>query len=147
MPFDRYEWLERVKAVEREYSAMRRAADDLLRRVRIDSSELGRDLRQRDLVRAADRLEATYVIRLFAEFETALREYWPVMRTTNPPNRVSDLIDGLASTCRIGTDAVRRSHEVRQYRNALVHERDDTGDALPIGDARSRLCIFLSRLR
>ena len=41
------------------------------------------------------RLEGTYVIRLFAEFETGLRLYWATIRQTEPPTQ--HLLDGIAA--------------------------------------------------
>jgi hypothetical protein len=35
---------------------------------------------------------------------------------------------------------------VREYRNALVHEREDQPDKLPMAVARSYLCHFFSFL-
>lgn len=38
------------------------------------------------------------------------------------------------------------AHDVRGYRNVLVHEREEPTDILSIADARHRLCRFFSHL-
>ena len=71
-----HEWQSRVKVVEREYVAMRQAADRLLEAALADPTILLENLRHREIVRASQSLEGTYVVRLFAEFETGARQYW-----------------------------------------------------------------------
>ena len=69
MPFNR-EWQSRIKAVEREYVAMRHAADRFRQAAIDDPIILRGNLRHREIVVASANLEGTYIIRLFAEFET-----------------------------------------------------------------------------
>lgn len=75
MPAKRFESLQSIKDVEREYAATRLATDELLAAAALDPKILKRDIRLRDVSHASERLEGTYLIRLFAEFETALRVY------------------------------------------------------------------------
>lgn len=82
-----------------------------------DGTVLPRALRVRDVRRAVQRLEGTYLIRLFAEFETGLRLYWATARRTEPPARTRDLLEGLAATRRISHDARENAQTVREYRN------------------------------
>jgi len=138
MPFDQFQWLIRIKSVEREYLAARLAVDWLSEQVRLDPTLLHGDLRQRDLAHTSELLEGTYIIRLFAEFESG---------TPRPPSRIRDLIQRLASTCKVGHDLLKNAHDVREYRNALVHEREGDIVNIPIAQARGHLCKFLSRLR
>jgi hypothetical protein len=70
-----HEWQTRIKAVEREYVAARQATDRFLESTHRDPTLLRGDLRYREIVRASENLEGTYLIRLFAEFETGLRLY------------------------------------------------------------------------
>ena len=72
MPFNKFEWMKRVKAVEREHTASRFATDYLLNAIQQDPTTLDGNLRVRDVNESAERLEGTYTIRLFAEFETSL---------------------------------------------------------------------------
>jgi hypothetical protein len=141
----RYEWLSRIKAVEREHVAVQQAADYFREAAADDPNLLDDDLRHRDIVAAISHLEGTYVIRLFAEFETGARQYWSAIRNTEP--RTADLLDGLAARCSIPDEQLENAHAVREYRNELVHERDDEQvDPLPIDQARAHLCRFFSFL-
>src|SRR5437870_4474902 len=118
-----HEWQTRIKAVEKDQAAMRLAADQLLMAAQVDPTVLPAELRRRDIVRAAEGLDGTYLIRLFAEFETGLRQYWEAARGTHPPTR--DLLNGLAAMCGIPDEQRDNAHLVREYRNSLVHEREE----------------------
>ena len=146
MSSNKFEWLTRVKAVEREHVAVRYATDYLVNAVHHDPTILDRDLRVRDVKEAVEQLEGTYVIRLFAEFETSLRTFWIVSRGNDPPSRTRDLLDGIGARRKVPHDTIENAHAVREYRNALVHEREDTVQPLPIAVARSYLCVFLNFL-
>lgn len=146
MPHDRHVWLMRIKAVEREHTAARLAIDRLLHAADKATALVGVDVKDRDLRNASDRLEGTYVIRLFAEFETALRLWWAAAKRTEPPGRARDLLDGVAAARRIPFDLQERAHAVREYRNVLTHERETPTAPLPIAGARQRLCLYFSFL-
>lgn len=110
--------LRQIKAVEREYLILRSAIDRLLAEsdgraaagVRAVAWRLG-DVRQ-----AAEHLEGTYIIRLFAEFETGLRRFWQAKRRADPPARTRDLMEGVAAMRRIPPAHCQDAHEVRDYR-------------------------------
>lgn len=139
-----HEWQSRIKAVEREYVAMRQAADRLLEAASADPTILLENLRHREIVRASLNLEGTYVVRLFAEFESGARQYWRANWATDP--KAVDLLDGLAARCGIPDTQRDNAHRVRDYRNSLVHEREEKTDRLPIALARGYLCRFFSFL-
>lgn len=143
MPFN-HEWQSRIKAVEREYVAMRQAADRFHQAAQNDPTILQEDLRPREIVSASRNLEGTYLIRLFAEFETGARQYWNSQWDTVP--RTVDLLDGLAARCSIPDTQRDNGHLVRDFRNALIHDREDEVEYLTIHAARSHLCIFFSFL-
>ena len=139
--------MERIRAIEREDLVALVAAEDLGERLRADPSALDpEELEFADYRNFQEDLEATYLIRLFAEFEAGLREAWEVaFRRTTVPS-VRDLIDSLNAQ-RLLPDLWRDCvHNIRVYRNALVHEGGD--DAQPIGlrEACSDLCRFFSGL-
>lgn len=144
MPRERDEWPARIKAVEREYLSARLAFSRLIEEARRTPLVLGDDLRVRDVSTASDLVEGTYVIRLFAEFETGLRRYWETVRPSHPP--VRDLIDGASSRCKVSFDLTAQVHSVRKHRNALVHEREDDAQVISIGPARRWLCQFFNYL-
>src|SRR5690242_6392769 len=122
MPDEAFTWMGRIKAVEREYGAIRFATDQLIRAVHDDPSILGRRVRRADVGTAAARLEGTYIIRVFAEFETALQHFIRAFHIRKPRG-TEPLMNRVGDRGRIpqaDTDAV---HRVRAYRNVLVHER------------------------
>lgn len=73
------------------------------------------------LRRTADSLELTFVVRVFAEFEAILREFWvSEVRNTQPDMRT--LIDNIAVRRSI-VDADRDgAHRIRELRNEIVHD-------------------------
>ena len=86
---------ERIKSIERDHLSTRLALDRLLDEARRDPTILTGDLKPQDIVNASGRLEGTYLIRLFAEFETGLRLFWATIRDTEPPTQ--HLLDGIAA--------------------------------------------------
>ena len=94
-------------------------------------------------------LEGTYLVRLFAAFEAALRSY---DRTkNNDPNRRTDasvMIDEISGKRGRGIQmGIRqRAHEVRQVRNYWAHESDEDPGPMTIDEARARLQAFLHDL-
>jgi hypothetical protein len=103
-------------------------------------------IRVRHVRDAAERLDGTYVIRLFAEFETGLRTYWLATRTDDPPSRTRHLIDSIAARQAIADEQRIKVHEAREYRNKLIHHQSDLAATLSIDHVRSRLCSFFARL-
>jgi hypothetical protein len=141
----RDDWQVRIKAVERRFLAIRLGTDRLQNDVRRDPTILQGRVGPRDLTSASEDLEGTYLARMFAEFETGLRQYWETTSDTHP--KTKDLLDGLAARCKIGTDQRDNAHLVREYRNSLMHEREDEeATPIPIATARSYLCTFFSFL-
>lgn len=139
--------LNRMIAVHQEFQVARVAADLLAEELRANPSFLNRwELRSRVARDLAENLEATYLIRLFAEFEASLRDAWgrALRQATEPPMR--DLLDAIAARCVVPGNWLGAAHRVRRYRNALVHQ--DAGEAEPvgIGQAREDLARFLSKL-
>lgn len=125
---------------------MRLAANRLLMAATSDPAVLVDDLTPRDIRHAAERLEGTYVIRLFAVYEAGLRQFWSTARGPVPPSRTRDLLDGVAATRSIPHQQRIDAHAVREFRNTLVHVRDEAAAPIVIRDARGALCRFLSFL-
>jgi hypothetical protein len=146
MPSSKFEWCARVKRVEREHTATRFATGYLMNVAQQDPGSLCRDLRTRDLSEAAERLEGTYTIRIFAEFETCLRMFWQAAFERRPPSRTRDLLDGVGARRKISDDRIHNAHKIREYRNQLVHEIEDAVEPITIDVTRSHLCHYLSFL-
>lgn len=68
------------------------------------------------------------------------------MTTWGTHPRTFDLLDGLAARCGIPDTQRDSAHAVREYRNGLVHEREDDPVVIAIGQARHDLCHFFSYL-
>ena len=141
----RFDWHERIKAAEREYWSARIAIDRLSAEAAHDSTILGRGPSPRDLKSADENLEGTYLVRMFAEFETGVGAYW---RTIRPRARVSveTLLARVGDRCGIPVDLTNDAHTVRMYRNKLLHERERDVETVTIADARRRLATYLARL-
>ena len=55
-------------------------------------------------------------------------------------------MNSIAARCLLPQDWNDDAHEVRQYRNALVHEESDQSRPITVPEARKRLSRFVSRL-
>jgi hypothetical protein len=95
----RQERIERIKDVWREYVAATVAVQLLEDRLRSNPNFLTEDASFRDAVHLRANLEGTFLIRLFAEFESGLRDAWrnAFRRTTHPP--MKDLIIAIGGLC------------------------------------------------
>ena len=142
--------IERIAAVAREYVAARLAADLLKAQLKSDPN-FGRSQgwEARDGAAFRANLESTYVIRIYAEFEAGLRDYWAnhLNKKTHP--RMAQLLKSLADQ-RLSIDRLEDADAVRQYRNFLVH--DESVKAPPemriftVEEAKSHLCYYFGRL-
>jgi hypothetical protein len=104
-----------------------------------------------DVRRAADDLETTFLIRLFAAFEGILKEH---LAKNHPGARVAEdvsaawLIDRVSALQRPRiVDPLRaRVHDVRRYRNYLVHPGGPMPAFVQLSEALGRLTRFVDRL-
>jgi hypothetical protein len=150
MPYRRFDWHEHLMEVWGEYRSARAAVDRLKAAVATTPDLLKNDLTaSKYLPEAHKNLEGTYIVRLFAAFEAALRSYDRAKH--NDPNRATDastMIDEIGGKRGRGipTETRQRAHEVRRVRNYWAHESDEEPAAMTIDEARSRLQIYLSEL-
>lgn len=143
----RQDRLQRIRAVEREYLAATVAVDLLEEQLRANPAYLVPfELRNRDAGQLRANLEATFLIRVFAEFESGLRDAWDKAfgRTTHPPLR--DLLPAIAALRLVPQDWLDEADEVRAYRNTLVHEGESNATIIPLDETRRRLCRYFSHL-
>lgn len=136
------EILEELEAARFGLSQTRRVMDGDLNVVRAGVA-LG--VGHRELRRCEENLEITYVMRLFSEFEGLLQAFWRqgVGRRTRP--RARQLIDLVAAVRGISAGHTTGAHEVREYRNDVVHQQ--LRDArLTSRECASRLGRYLSWL-
>lgn len=75
----RREWHERVQAVEREFEAAALAVEAIRAEVQAGRRQLPHPLERNHLSATANHLPGTYLIRVVAVFEAALRSYWDTL--------------------------------------------------------------------
>ena len=147
---NRQDFLARVAAVESEYRIALLSVENLRAVASKDPAILRKArLTMAGLEACQQNLEPTYVVRLFAEFETPLRLYWRDARKRKSWNTIGAeaLIEGVASYRRVPADVLRETQKVREFRNTLVHRSGREGvAALTLRQCRSSLCRFLSFL-
>ena len=103
------------------------------------------------VLRAAADLEATYFIRLFSVFEGVLKEH---MAESHPGIRITEdasaawLIDRVSKLQKppIFNIFRERVHEVRRYRNYLVHPGGNLPAFVQFSEALAQLTRFADRL-
>jgi hypothetical protein len=147
-------YIRRVKRLNDEYLAARGALAYVARNWQahtiFNASEL-EPIGPQDIKNAAEHLEETFIIRLFAEFEGMLKEY---LAQHHPGIAVPEdaravwLIDRVATlqSPHIVQPLRMRVHAVRRYRNALVHSGIMMPIPLQFGEARSSLNTYLDKL-
>lgn len=143
----RDQWLEWIKAVERESVTAGVALELLGEALRSDPSLIGyRGLGRRDFVESAQHREATYLVRLFAVFENGLREAWLLAfgRHSRPP--MVNLVNAIAARRNVPVDYRSGVHQVRAYRDSIVHDDSEPCDPATVEDARRFLGRFFSFL-
>ena len=138
---------ERMKSVEREYqiAEMARAAlEDAL--VKHSGLLTARGLTVADLRVYRSKLHDTYFIRLFAEFETGLKDYWTNGLENDQKTRIMDVIDSVCSSRHIEDKWRINVHAARKFRNRLIHEDTAEADPVTLNKARGDLGRFFGRL-
>lgn len=140
----RYDWHARIAGVELEFVAARAAADALICGLERGDIARPRNPDAWDVPGMSANLEGTYLIRLFAAFEAGLRSYWGVVRGTEPQAR--DLIEAVGAKRSVPPADREAVHNVREYRNSLIHERSQEPEPLTMADARGRLQRYFARL-
>ena len=126
MPYHRSDWHEHIVEVWGEYKSVRAAVDRLRASVISTPDILKNDrVAPEYLVQVDKNLEGTYIVRLFAAFEAALRSFDRAKH--NDPARETKaavMIDKTAGKRGRGIQqSIRdRAHDVRRVRNYWAHE-------------------------
>jgi len=143
--------LGRLEAVAKEHRVAALSVAGLRAEASRDPTILKADrLTVTDVDVCRDNLEATYLVRLFAEFEAPLRLYWRDVRKRRKTWQTigaQDLIESVGAYLRVSDALRQRVQRIRELRNALVHR----GGAAHLTEIALRLCClslchFLSRL-
>jgi hypothetical protein len=149
MPYRRFDWHEHIAGVWGEYRAARAAVDRLRAAVVSPPDLLKKDPVAREyLSRADENLEGTYIVRLFAAFEAALRTFDRAKH--NDPSRdtkAAVMIDEIGGKRGRGIQSGIRegAHRVRRVRNYWAHE-EDVPDPITVDEARRLLQTYLREL-
>jgi hypothetical protein len=146
MPNEAFGWNTRIKAVEREYMTARLAVSRLDQHAKDNPAVLTSDLRIRDIATSSARLEGTYIIRLFAEFETGLRQFMKAFKHRIPLSTEA-LLNRVKDRVGISKDDADNAHAVRDYRNTLVHDRRQPAGSVSVRDATRSLGKFMGWLQ
>jgi hypothetical protein len=88
----------------------------------------------------------TYLIRIFAEFESGLREYWKSISKKKTRPQVSDLIKSISSRRRADFKEIKNVENVQNYRNKLIHDEHSEAQPVDLMEARKSLCALFQRL-
>lgn len=82
----------------------------------------GTALSHEDLRRRLENLEVTYILRLFGMWEAVLRDYW--LNGLGRPSRpdLKPLVESLAGRRTVDSATVATVHDLRDFRNEIVHE-------------------------
>ena len=133
-----------------EFKSTRAAVDRLKAAVAEAPDILINDDNARKYLNTASRnLEGTYIVRLFAAFEAALRSYdrWKNSDPTRE-TKAAIMIDGIGGRRGRGIeDKIRQgAHAVCRVRNYWAHEADSDPGPMSLDDARARLQAYLSDL-
>ncbi len=147
----RFDWHERIKAIEGEFKAAKLAVLRLKHQLDEVPNILGSDVSRAHVNNATINIEGTYIVRLFAVFEATLKSYDRARH--KDPTRKNDaavLIDSTGGRRGQGISASIRkaAHLVRELRNDWAHENNRLPIelAMPLAEARAKLQNYLSWL-
>ena len=148
MPNSRYERIDRLRSIQRQFYVVTDALGRLRLAVFDGRVALPQGTSPRDLIAAEIGLEATFLVQLWAEFETSLRSYYGFLNNDPDPQiRAVDLVNDLGAVRRgrFVREQVRlKVHEVREFRNSLVHDRDEPARPVALDEASHRLMTFMN---
>ena len=136
----RSQWMRRIKSVEREFKIVRSSLNKTISDLAADPNLILQETRPRDYNLASDQLGATYLIRLYAEFEAGLRDHYASLKPKNPKMEV--LVDTLATRYGIPIEVTEDVHKVRNCRNDCVHNAMEKLSCDAVALYRGHLCHY-----
>jgi hypothetical protein len=141
--------IQRIADVASEHKAALAAETLLAEKLKADPNfgeRLGWEQRHAD--RFKDNLLATYLIRMYAEYEATVRDYWRTHLGQQSYPTMHDLVNHAIPNQRFPRDWIDDANGVRVYRNFLVHEVDDEPPedmlTFTIEEAKKHLCAYVS---
>jgi hypothetical protein len=139
-----FAWLTRLKSIEREYTATRLAIDRLKQHTVENPNILVENLKFGDVKGASDRLENTFIVRIFSEFESALKHFLRA-QGVGIPRSVKGKINNVKELMKIPQDDAKLAHRVRINRNNIVHDSNNKVEPVTMRESTKFLCTFLGR--
>ena len=134
-----------LAAVQQEFGAARAALSYAEKQwAQATEDALLRGVSRSQVTAALGKVEQTYLIRLFSEFEAMLKAYLD-SRKEIVPSKAYDLINKVAKRQRANVPDDKRDavHLVREYRNAVVHAQGGGAAAVSFRQALSALNQYL----
>jgi len=103
------------------------------------------DLSLREIRSLEQGVHDVYFVRMFACFESTLRDCWrKKVRDTKPTTE--QLLSAMAGRFGIPQDTLDFLHEIREYRNHLIHQEAKTPKPFTVDEASPYLNEYLARL-
>lgn len=98
-----------------------------------------------ELERCAGNLEIAFILRIFAEFEAILGDYWRngLGKRTKPD--MYPLMNSIARRRKMSDSDLAHAHEVREYRNDIIH-KNVRSDDLDFPQCLRAIGVFLKWL-
>ncbi len=103
------------------------------------------DLDPIEMRAVAKQLHDVYFTQLFACFESCLRDYWRTdVRDTSPPTK--QLLSSIAARRGVPQNTLDVVHDIRNYRNYLIHEEHTATRECTIDESVNHLNTYIARL-
>jgi hypothetical protein len=137
---------DRIKQAKRSYEAALHTVNVLLELVTLQPKLIfEHELDLNEIRQLKQELHEVYFVRMFASFESSVRDYWRTsVRDTKP--LTERLLNSVAGRRGVPEDIVDTVHEIRDFRNCLIHG-DHVGETqFTIDEASRILNTYLARL-
>jgi hypothetical protein len=137
-----FEQLDKIKSLEAMFFETKRAIAFYIKSCEtyptlIESSKF----KKSTISSSLNEIENTFIVRIFAEFEGFLRNYWALSgRRTKP--QAKQLINSIATRFQLDPKYI---HKVREYRNSLLHE--GAAPTITLTEARKYICTYLGQMQ
>jgi hypothetical protein len=142
----RRECYDRIGKVVYHYETAIRMADVLIRLAEERPKTLqGNDLDLGGMRSLRDEFHEVYFTRMFACFESDMRYYW--RRTVRDTRPLTEQLRSLIAARRgIPRAVLADVHEIREFRNYLIHEEHEARRPITIDEGRRRINAYLAWL-
>jgi hypothetical protein len=147
----RQQRLQRIANVAQEFLAAMTAANWLRERQEADPS-FGRHhgWEAKAGIDFCDNMEATYIVRMYAEFEAGLRDNWMTHFKRDTYPKMVQLVRHAIPNQMFSQDTIDDADDVRKFRNYLVHDIEDEVPEgvkrFTVAEAKRCLCAYFGRL-